>query len=117
MTRFGKHPDRTLRDLVAEATDSALADAGARASEVEAVYFGNAAAGLLSGQEMIRGQVLLRGTALEGVPLVNVENACASSSTAARLAWQAVVSGEVEVALAIGSEKMRSSSDRERPFR
>src|ERR671917_29908 len=117
MTRFGKHPDRTLRDLVAEATTFALADAGARPSEIEAVYFGNAAAGLLSGQEMIRGQVLLQGTGLEGTPLVNVENACASSSTAARLAWRAVASGDVEIAVAIGSEKMRSSSDRERPFR
>lgn len=116
MTRFGRHEDRTLRDLVAEATTSALADAGTRPSEIEAVYFGNAAAGLLSGQEMIRGQVLLQGTELEGVPLVNVENACASSSTAARLAWQAVISGEVEVALAVGAEKMRGS-DRERPFR
>lgn len=116
MTAFAKHRDRTLRDLVTEATASALADASADAGEVEAVFFGNAAAGLLSGQEMIRGQVLLQGTALEGTPLVNVENACASSSTAARLAWQAVVSGEVEVAVAVGAEKM-VSPDRERPFR
>lgn len=116
MTAFAKHRHRTLRDLVTEATTSALTDANADAGEVEAVFFGNAAAGLLSGQEMIRGQVLLQGTGLEGTPLVNVENACASSSTAARLAWQAVVSGEVEVAVAIGAEKM-VGPDRERPFR
>jgi acetyl-CoA acetyltransferase len=116
MTSFGKHHDRALRELVIEATDSALADAGAEPGEVEAVFFGNAAAGLLSGQEMIRGQVALRGTPLEGTPLVNVENACASSSTAARLAWQAVVAGEVEVAMVIGAEKM-AGPDRDRPFR
>ena len=115
MTAFGKHR-RTLRDLVRDATASALADANADPGEVDAVFFGNAAAGLLSGQEMIRGQVLLQGTALEGTPLVNVENACASSSTAARLAWQAVVSGEVEIAVAVGAERM-AGPDRERPFR
>ncbi len=116
MTRFAKHPDRTLRSLVEEATAVALADSGAAAAQVGAIFFGNAAAGLLNGQEMLRGQHMLEGSELEGIPLVNVENACASSSTAARMAWRAVVTGEVEVAMAIGSEKM-SGADRERPFR
>src|SRR5690242_13314768 len=87
-TRFGKFPDRRLRDLVEEAVRGALADAGLEAGAVEAVFFGNAAAGLLTGQEMIRGQVELQQTGIEGVPVFNVENACASASSALHLACQ-----------------------------
>ncbi len=51
-------------------------------AEVGIVFFANAVAGLITGQEMIRGQVALRHTGLLGTPIVNVENACASASTA-----------------------------------
>jgi acetyl-CoA acetyltransferase len=106
MTHFGKHMDATIRSLTNEALNQALGDANIRAEQVETIFFGNAAAGLLTGQEMIPGQVALRDTALMGKPIVNVENACASSSTAAHLAWLSVAAGQAEVALAIGSEKM-----------
>ena len=69
-------------------------------------FFSNATAGILTGQEMIRGQVALRHTGLLGVPIVNVENACASASSAFHLAWMAVGSGAVDVALAVGAEKL-----------
>jgi hypothetical protein len=80
-TAFGKFLDRSLRSLTEEAVRDILADAGAQLDDVEAVYFANATAGLISAQEMIRGQAALRRTALLGVPMVNVENACASGST------------------------------------
>ncbi|PLS85876.1 MAG: thiolase, partial [Actinobacteria bacterium] len=102
MTRFGKFPDRSTRSLAEEAVSVALRDAGSRADEIEMVFFGNAASGLITGQEMIRGQAALRNTGLLGLPIVNVENACASASTAVHLAWLAVASGQVEVALAVG---------------
>jgi acetyl-CoA acyltransferase len=79
------------------------------------VFFSNAVAGILTNQEMIRGQVALRHTGLLGVPMVNVENACASASSAFYLACLAVGSGAVEVALAIGSEKL-THEDRSRSF-
>ena len=60
MTRFGKYPDASIRSLVGEALREALADAQADPEDVETVFFGNAAAGLLTGQEMITGQVALR---------------------------------------------------------
>ena len=66
------------------------------------VFFGNAAGGLLSAQECVRGQVALRHSGLLGKPIVNVENACASSSTAFHLAVLAVGSGQCDVALAGG---------------
>jgi acetyl-CoA acyltransferase len=106
MTRFGKYMDSTIRSLAEDATRRALADANAQPSDVGMVFFSNATAGILTGQEMIRGQVALRHTGLLGVPIFNVENACASASSAFSLACMAVGSGSVEVALAVGAEKM-----------
>jgi acetyl-CoA acetyltransferase len=113
MSTFGRHIGRTVKSLVAEATREALSDAGR--PSVQMVYYANAAGGLLQGQESVRGQHAVRGTGLEGVPLVNVENACASGSTALHQAWLAVASGHVDVALAVGAEKL-SVNNRSRAF-
>lgn len=106
MTPFGKMPERTLRSLAEEAVRGAVEDAEADVADVDAVFFGNAVAGLMTGQEMIPGQTALRDTELLGMPIVNVENACASASTAVHLAWLYVASGQAEVALAVGAEKL-----------
>jgi len=106
MTRFGKYSDRGVRSLAEEAVGDALKDAGIAPKDVEAVFFSNAIAGLITGQEMIRGQVALRNTGILGVPLFNVENACASASSAFHLAWMAIQSGLYDVTLAVGAEKM-----------
>jgi acetyl-CoA acyltransferase len=115
MTRFGKFPDTTIRALAEEAANGALEDAGVTAADVGMVFFSNAVAGLLTNQEMIRGQVALRYTGLLGVPMVNVENACASASSAFYLACMAVGSGAADVALAVGAEKL-THEDRARSF-
>ncbi len=115
MTRFGKFPDTTIRALAEEAVNGALEDAGITADDVGMVFFSNAVGGLLTNQEMIRGQVALRYTGLLGVPMVNVENACASASSAFYLACMAVGSGAADVALAVGSEKL-THEDRARSF-
>lgn len=107
MTPFGKHLDRSLRDLATEICQSVLRDAGMTDWPLDGpVFFANAAGGSITGQEMIAGQVALAGTALEGAPVVNVENACASGGTAVHLATQAVMRGDAEVACAIGVEKL-----------
>ncbi len=116
MTRFGKYSDRGVRSLAEEAVGDALKDAGVGPKEIEAVFFSNAIAGLITGQEMIRGQVALRNTGILGVPLFNVENACASASSAFNLAWMAVMSGLYDVTLAVGAEKM-SHPDKSLSFR
>lgn len=116
MTRFGKHLERSARDLVEEAVGGALEAAGIEPPEVEAAYVGNAVAGLMSGQESIRGQVVLRRTGLSGVPIVNVENACASSSTALHLGWQAVAAGAYDCVLVAGFEKLYDE-DKAKSFR
>jgi acetyl-CoA acetyltransferase len=115
MTSFGKFMDSSVRMLAEEAVAEALADAGAGPGDVEMAFFSNATAGILTGQEMIRGQVALRHTGLLGIPIVNVENACASASSAFYLAHMAVASGAVDIAMAVGSEKL-THKDKARSF-
>jgi len=106
MTRFGKFLDRSMKDLTREAVDAALTCAGIDKSKIETAVVGNAAAGLVTGQECIRGQVVLREMGIGGIPIINTENACASSSTALHLAWLYVASGMYDMALAVGVEKL-----------
>jgi acetyl-CoA acyltransferase len=116
MTRFGKWLDRGVRSLAEEAVTDALKDAGIEAKDVQTAYFGNAVSGLITGQEMIRGQAALRHTGLLGIPIFNVENACASAASAFHLAWMAVTSGQYDVALAVGAEKL-FHEDKARAFK
>ncbi len=115
MTPFGKFLDRNIRSLATEAAQGAVSDAGLSPADVEMVAFGNAAAGVLTGQEMIRAQLALAGSGIEGVPMLNVENACASASSAFHLAWLSIAADQCEVALAIGAEKM-THEDKKRAF-
>lgn len=115
MTRFAKQPDRTLKELTGEAVTAALKDAGVTIHDVHAGYFGNAVAGSITGQEMLAGQFTLRPLGLGEVPIYNVENACASASTAFHLAWQSVATGLHDVVLAVGAEKM-THADKARSF-
>lgn len=106
MHPFGRFPERTLKDLAREATIRALVDADLSVKDLDAVYSANSMAGLITGQEQIRGQTVMREVGIEGVPIVNVENACASGSTALREAILAVRAGVADRVLAVGFEKM-----------
>ena len=106
MTPFGAHRELSVRQLAAMALDEALADAGAARADLQAAYFGNATQGALQGQHAIRGQVVLRSLGIEAIPVVNVENACATGSTALHLAAQHIRSGAADIVLALGVEKM-----------
>jgi acetyl-CoA acetyltransferase len=108
MTRFGKYADRGLKELSREAVTLALDAAGIDKRDLQVAIVGNAAAGVITGQECIRAQVVLREMGIDEIPMVNTENACASSSTAFQLAWLYVASGMYDVALALGVEKMYS---------
>jgi acetyl-CoA acetyltransferase len=106
MTPFGKHMDTGFKALGASAVELALADAGIGKTALEAAWVGNAAAGLVTGQECIRGQVILRSIGLGKLPVINVENACASGSTALHQAAAMVSAGLYDVVLALGVEKL-----------
>jgi acetyl-CoA acyltransferase len=107
----GAHPtgrflEKPLKALAYPAIWNALDDAGVSVADVNVAYIGNSLGGLLTGQEGVRGQVVLQHSGLTGIPVVNVENACASAMTALRGAWLEVASGVADVALAVGVEKM-----------
>lgn len=99
MVPFGRHPDRTVADLGAAAIVAALEDAGLPWSAVETLYCGAAGAGLTPGT---RVSALL---GLTGIPVVNIDNASASGSSAFRSACNDVASGRVDVAVAVGVGK------------
>ena len=115
-TRFGKFLDRNVKSLTAEAISAALADAKIEKKDLDCVYFGNAMQGLVTGQEMVRGQVALRAFGIDRISIINCENACATGSTAFHLAWQSISGGHSEIALAVGAEKLYME-DTERMFR
>ena len=115
MTRFGKHMDRSMKDLAREAIENALNSSGVNKNTLEAVAVGNAMAGLITGQECIRGQVVLREMGIGGIPVINTENACASAATAFHIAWLYVASGMYDTVLAVGMEKL-FHEDKKRSF-
>ncbi len=116
MNRFGKYPDKGIKELVAESVNKALADADIEKDLIEAAYMGSAATGLMTGQEMIRAQVTLSDMGIEAIPMYNVENACASSSSAFHMAWAAVGAGIYDVALVVGFEKLYDE-DKKKSFK
>ncbi|WP_123026545.1 thiolase family protein [Mycolicibacterium stellerae] len=106
MTQFGIFPDRSIVDMTTSVVNDALADAGLTASDVGWAFFGNTTQSLLEGQLMTGGQIALRPSGIAGIPIVNVENACATGTTAFTLAVNQVLSGTCDVALAVGVERM-----------
>jgi benzoylsuccinyl-CoA thiolase BbsB subunit len=100
MIPFGKYPDKNIADLGWPAVKAAIKDAGIEGKRIEAVYSGTARGGAMVGQR-IMGRL-----GLAGLPIVNVENACSSSSSALRQAVIAVGSGAYDVVLVIGVEKL-----------
>jgi acetyl-CoA acyltransferase len=106
MTRFGKFLDKTLKDLTYEPAWNVIHESNIDPHDIDIAFVGNAYAGLITGQESIRGQVVLREIGINRIPIINVENACASGSTAFYLAHRAVASGQSELALALGVEKL-----------
>lgn len=112
MTPFGFAPESTVRSLATAAVDEALTDAGVAVADVDMVVFANAGEGVLTGQEMIRGQVVFHRYGFGGIPIMNVENACASASTALQTACMAVASGTADVVVAVGAEKLTNADKR-----
>ena len=116
MTRFGKLLEKGIKDLVRESTDAAIKDAGIDIDKIDAAYVGSAVPDLMTGQECIKAQVTLSAMGIEGIPMYNVENACASSSSALNLAWTAVGAGVHDCALVVGFEKLYDT-DKKKSFK
>ncbi|MEV4254332.1 lipid-transfer protein [Spirillospora sp. NPDC049652] len=118
MTRFEKPGSREwdYPDMARESGTKALADAGISYDLVEQAYVGYVYG------ESTAGQRAVYELGITGIPVVNVNNNCSTGSTALFLARQAVKSGVVDCALALGFEKMKKGSlgstydDREQPM-
>ncbi|EFK11362.1 thiolase, N-terminal domain protein [delta proteobacterium NaphS2] len=105
MIPFGKHEERTLVSMGAQACRLALKDAGVLPSGVDAAFFSCGIASRLFGDFTI-GQNVFWEVGINRIPVVNVENACTSGSTAFFLACNMVAAGQADVALVCGAEKM-----------
>lgn len=116
MTALGRHLARSVKSLTAEAVQLALADARISKESVQSAWFCNTRQGALEGQHGIRGQCSLRAMGFERIPIVNTDNACASSSTGVIQAYAAIAAGMHEVALVVGTEKMNFPERRKEMF-
>ncbi len=109
MIKFGKYLDKGIKALTGEALDLVLKDCGLDNGTTSRrpgspTHHG----GSHSFQHCIRGQVALSANGLSGIPITNVENACASASTALNAAWMAIKAGQFDCVLAMGVEKLYS---------
>tara|TARA_R110002153_G_scaffold124543_3_gene270953 strand:+ start:59174 stop:60418 length:1245 start_codon:yes stop_codon:yes gene_type:complete len=117
MTSLGKFVDKSVKQLTHEAVSLALNDADAQQQDIQAAWFSNTRQGLLEGQNGIRGQCALRPMGFEGIPITNVENACASGSTALLQAVAHIRAQMCDIALVVGAEKMFFPEKRDAMFR
>lgn len=115
MSHFGRFLDRSLTDITGEAVSEALADSGLSRDDIDAAYFANSTQGVVEGQHLVRGQLALRKLGFQNLSVTNVENACASGSSALNAAVAHVASGQGDVALAVGADKM-NAADRNLSF-
>ena len=98
---FGRFPDKSPQDLARTAVLEALDDAGVGYKDIQAAYFGH-----VYFEGMSVGEGVLNQLGLTGIPVINVENACSSGSTGLWLAFWAVASGQFDIVLAFGAEKV-----------
>ncbi len=114
-TQFRRWPEKTPKDLTRDAYLGVLEDAGFGAGQgagddIEMAWFSNCGM-WVDKQGSIRGQVCFTplvqaGLFPERVPMINVEGGCASAQMALHGAWKDILSGQSELSLAIGVEKM-----------
>jgi acetyl-CoA acetyltransferase len=92
-----------------------MEDAEVTWDDVQAVFFGNVAAGLMYGQNSIRGETVTHHMGAGAIAVTNVENACATGANAMHLGWSAVAGGQYDTVLVVGAEKLYSQ-DKQKSF-
>ncbi|SFR47585.1 thiolase domain-containing protein [Halogeometricum limi] len=104
LTHFGRHPERTGRDLFAEAALAAREEAGVARDAYEGIHYGNFM-GALAERQGHQGPLMAEAAGLD-CPATRHESACASAGVAVREAVHAIRAGEQDVLLAGGMERM-----------
>ena len=98
---FGRFPNEDLAGMALVSVVEALRDAGVAWKDIPVAYFGH-----VYYQGMSVGETALAKLGLTGIPIINVENACSSGSTAFWQAYWGIASGMFDLALAFGAEKV-----------
>ena len=99
MTKIGRYPEKDLADLAAEASLAALADGGVTIHDMQILSAGSQFASVF-------GQQLQKQIGQTGIPVYNVQNACATGATAVRTVVMSIKAGESDMGLAVGAEQM-----------
>ena len=97
---FDKYEDELVEDIARPAVIAALKDARFDRSRIEAAFVSH----LYQGE--VLGQRILKGLRFPEITVTNIENACAGGSSAVREAWLSIKTGQHDVVLVIGAEKM-----------
>ncbi len=105
MSKFGELWDKSLRDITLEAGMYAIFDSQVSGKDIGAICIGNMSAGRFTGQEHL-GALAADMGGLGHIPAYSVEAACASGGAAVRQAYMAIRSGEHDLMLVLGCEKM-----------
>jgi len=100
MTRFGRYSEIWMEEFAREACEAAIHDSGVRREDIQVAYCSQ------SFQGRVAGQRILKDLGLPGIPVINVENACAGGGTSFHATWMAIAGGFYDVGIAIGVEKM-----------
>jgi acetyl-CoA C-acetyltransferase len=103
-TRFGERWDVGAEELMVEAFEECLADAGIEKKDIEAAWFGSCFDEINVGKSALPLSMTLR---LPFIPVTRVENFCATGTEAFRGACYAVASGAYDICLALGAEKLK----------
>jgi acetyl-CoA C-acetyltransferase len=103
-TKFGERWDAGAEELMVEAFEEAIQDAGIDRKDIQAAWLGTCFEGISVGKSALPLSVTLR---LPKIPVTRVENFCATGTEAFRGACYAVASGAYDVALALGVEKLK----------
>lgn len=103
MTKIGKFPEITTTDMARKAYVDAIKDSGISPKQIEAAVIGHVRQ---AGQGAILGQRIMREVGVTGIPILNVENICASGSSAIWCAYNFIAAGQFDLAVVIGVEQL-----------
>jgi len=105
-SKFGNRQDVNVTELAFEAVKPAIEDAGITPKDIEFVAVGSAGAGAWY-EEALPAVIAAEYCGLTGAGLVRCEAACASGSAAVFTVYSAIASGQIDIGMALGLEKMR----------
>lgn len=112
MSSFGEHWESSLRELIVQASIKAIEDAKIDGSQIQAIFGGTMASGMLAGQEHI-GALIADQVGLNPIPSTRLEAACASGGVALRTGINAIASEQYNLIAVGGVEKMTEVSTEE----